>query len=286
MNFFKRFFGFLICLGIVFILSADLYAQEKSAVSSDGSKIFYSVYGKGKVCLVFIHGWGGDSTVWQEQIPYFQNKYKLILLDLAGFGKSDKKRIVYTMELFGQDVASVVNAEKVSHVILLGHSMGGGVIVEAANILKSKVIGIIGIDTFSDLDKWCTPEQAREMIQPLREDFKKGTDAFIRQMFVKDTDPKLIDRVVQKISSAVPSVAISAIEQYVSGSFIVTAEKLTVPVWSLNADFWPTNLEGNRKHFKSYDLSIIPGLGHFLMLEASQKFNEELDVVVKKIINS
>lgn len=283
LSFFKKILFSFLCLFFILFLSIEARAEDKFAFSKDGVKIVYSVYGKGNPVLVFIHGWSCDSSFWRKQVPYFENNFRVITIDIAGHGKSDKNRSVYSMKLFGEDVASVVNAEKASKVILIGHSMGGAVIVEAAAILKSKVKAIIGIDTFNDLDNWASPERARTFMQPLREDFEKNTDSFVRSMFVKDTDPKLVDEIAAKMSQAIPGIALGAMEQYFSGAFIITAEKLTIPVWSLNADFWPTNIEGNRKYFKTYDVTIIPGVGHFLMLEASDKFNKELEKVIEKI---
>ncbi len=276
------------CFLFVVFLSIAARAEDKFTFSDykDKSKIAYSIYGQGSTALVFIHGWSCDSYFWRKQVPYFEKKYRVITIDIAGHGKSDSRRMVYSMASFGDDVSSVVNAEKISKVILIGHSMGGAVIVEAAAKLKGKVIGIIGVDTFQDLDQWFTPVQLREMMQPMREDFKTNADKFVRSMFVKDTNPDLVNEVASKMGQANPSIALNAMEQYGSGSFIITAEKLTVPAWSLNADFWPTNIEGNQKHFKSYDAQIIPGVGHFLMLEIPDKFNKELESVIKKIEKS
>ena len=52
-------------------------------------KIFYNVYkNKNKPWITFIHGAGGNSAVWWQQLAFFQNNFNVLVLDLRGFGKS------------------------------------------------------------------------------------------------------------------------------------------------------------------------------------------------------
>ena len=97
--------------------------------------------------LVFVHGWSCDSRYWRAQIPYFSQKYRIALVDLAGHGHSGFGRSNYTMGSFGEDVLAVVEALGAEKVILIGHSMGGIVIAEAARLMPEKVLGLIGVDT-------------------------------------------------------------------------------------------------------------------------------------------
>ena len=93
--------------------------------------------------LVFVHGWSCDATYWREQVNYFKEKYRIILLDLAGHGRSGSERENYTTEAFGQDVKTVVESVKADKVILIGHSMGALVSAEAALLMPDKVIGLV-----------------------------------------------------------------------------------------------------------------------------------------------
>ncbi|MDH5743438.1 MAG: alpha/beta hydrolase, partial [Candidatus Aminicenantes bacterium] len=56
----------------------------------------------------------------------------------------------WTMEAYGEDVVAVVNKLKLQEVILVGHSMGGYVILEAARRLPERIIGLVGVDTLND----------------------------------------------------------------------------------------------------------------------------------------
>ena len=59
------------------------------------------------------------------------------------------------------------------------------------------------------------------------------------------------------------------------------ARAVTVPVRAINSDNQPTNLEGNRRWFADYDVEVLPGLGHYPMLEAPEAFNAALRSALK-----
>ena len=82
---------------------SDLNAPTvKIATSADGTPINYYEHGKEGVVLVFVHGWSCDASYWREQVEYFKEKYHMVLIDLAGHGRSGSERENYTMEAFGQ----------------------------------------------------------------------------------------------------------------------------------------------------------------------------------------
>ncbi len=276
-------FVFLVILLITPILAE---AQDGIADSKDGLPICYSLYGEGEPALVFVHGWSCNRSVWKNQVHYFDKKYRVVTLDLGGHGESGRERSVYTMEAFGEDVAAVVRAVQADKVILIGHSMGGPVIIEAAEIIPENVIALIGIDTMHDFDEAYTPEQVEELVKPFKEDFKKQTDSFVRTMFVKDTPPEFIDEIVGMMSNADSRVGISAMQQMFSRSYVTDPPKINVPVWALNADLWPTKQEVNRKYAPEFNLRIMPGVGHFLMLEKPDEFNRQLDSIIEEILEN
>jgi pimeloyl-ACP methyl ester carboxylesterase len=61
-------------------------------------------------------------------------------------------------------------------------------------------------------------------------------------------------------------------------------KKVKVPVRCVNADLWSTNPEANRKYMSSFDVVIMKGAGHFLMLERPDEFNNLLNRSIKEII--
>ncbi|HEX4875561.1 MAG TPA: alpha/beta hydrolase, partial [Chitinophagaceae bacterium] len=56
-------------------------------ISFQGKEIFYRVIGTGKP-VVLVHGFGEDGEIWQNQVMFLQDKFKLIIPDLPGSGRS------------------------------------------------------------------------------------------------------------------------------------------------------------------------------------------------------
>ncbi len=250
------------------------------AISTDSERIAYATSGNGKASIIFIHAWSCDSRYWQNQFAEFSKTYQVITIDLAGHGHSSSNRKEYTIPAFAQDVAAVIKKENINQAILVGHSMGGGVIAHTAKLLPKKVIGIVGIDTLHDIDS-ITPQQvADDFIKPFQENFIISAQNFVLSMFPSDADKGLVNWVKEDMSSAPKRVAVSAIthyfSQYVSGESAKVFEGINAPVASINARLWPTNFAGNNKHIKKYKLDYIEETGHFPMLEKPKVFNEHL----------
>jgi pimeloyl-ACP methyl ester carboxylesterase len=257
--------------------------QPERVSSADGVEISFEEIGSGEAALVFIHGWSCDKSYWKYQTEYFSNNYKVVAVDLAGHGKSGLNRKNYTIELFGDDVAVVVNHLKLSKVILIGHSMGGAVILEAAKKLAGKVIGIIGVDTYqSFVDDWTT-EQKEGFLKPFKDNFVQTTKGFVRSMFPKNADTTLVNKAAEDMSSAPPEIAISAMKNLFYYNPIPTLEKLNLPLISINCDMYPVSIEENKKHVKNYRVKFMTGVGHFLMIENPDKFNNLLKTSITEL---
>jgi pimeloyl-ACP methyl ester carboxylesterase len=243
----------------------------------------YSVYGQGDVTLVFIHGWGGDGRYWSNQVPYFASKYRVVTMDLAGHGNSGSQREDYTVEAFGQDVVAVLEAVDAKKAILVGHSMSGTIALQAAVLAPDRVIGLVGVDTLQDMGKsW--GDEGKQFYDFLAADFKTNTTKAIGDMFPKNADPVLVETVARDISSAPRDIALSTMKNYVQAKDLDYVSKLHIPIKCVNADLWPTNVERNKQLVPSFEMALMKGYGHFIMLEAPDQFNPLLERMIKSIL--
>lgn len=262
--------------------------EWRVAMSGDGTPVAYTVAGNGAVTLVFVHGWSCDTRYWRQQIDHFSAKYRVVSLDLAGHGHSGLGRATYTMQAFGGDVKAVVDAVGAERVILIGHSMGGVIVAEAASLLPGKVIGVIGIDTLQNVEQVFPQQQVDGFIASFQKDFPGTARPFVKTMLVKETAPELAQWVTEDMAAAPPAVAISAFREmtgmYMRGDVPRLFDELTVPVRCINADLEPTNIEANRRHMRSFDVKVMKGRGHFLMLERPAEFNRLLDATVQELV--
>ena len=254
-----------------------------SVASVDGVMIQYEMAGVGNPALVFVHGWSCDRSYWKQQIEEFSKTNKVVAIDMGGHGGSGLNREDWTVSAFGADVAAVVDALGLDSVILIGHSMAGGVNIEAARLLPDRVIALIGADTYQDVETTYTPEQVAGFVAPFKADFAATMDGFVRGMFPPTADSALVDRIAADMASAPPEVAVSAFENYISGNTMEMLEHISVPIRAVNADIWPTNIEANRKYMESFEVKIIPGCGHFVMQEKPAEFNRLLRETVGEL---
>jgi pimeloyl-ACP methyl ester carboxylesterase len=285
------FTGALICLAAALCAFGTAHAQEQwphVVPSKDGTPISYEVYGAGEPTLVFVHGWSCDGRYWRAQVPYFSKNHRVVVLDLAGHGHSGLSRSNYTMKAFGEDVRAVVEAINGRSVILIGHSMGGAVIAEAARLMPGRVIGLIGVDTLGNIEYPLKAEKLEEMMAPIKKDFVSGSRAFVSEMIFPETDPALRDWILGDMSSAPPAVALSAmheyLSQYITGEAAGIFDEVRVPVIDVNGQLEPIDYEANRRHMSSFDAIVIENADHFLMADRPDEFNRALEKAIGMIL--
>lgn len=281
-----RFSLSLIVLSLMlFILFNCAPKLERETLSADNIVISYNVEGNGKPALIFVHGWCCDKSYWKHQVPYFAEKYKVITIDLAGHGKSGFGRKTWSMEAFGTDVAAVLEQLDINQAILIGHSMGGSVIVEAARQSSKRIIGLVVVDTFRNIEKTYSQEQIEELISPFRTDFVKTTRNFVRGMFTPDADSVIVEQIANDMSSAPPEIGIGALQEFAGYDSIKALKDVQIPIVCINSDKWPNNVEAGQRHVRSFELKLMPGIGHFVMIEEPDKFNKLLNETVNELAN-
>jgi pimeloyl-ACP methyl ester carboxylesterase len=287
---------FLLCITFGCQQQGEEVAEEKeaeptitvdNAISADGISIAYEVRGEGKRALVFVHGWCCDRSYWNEQLSYFVQNYKVVAIDLAGHGESGLDRKEWTMGAFGEDVVAVVNKLNLDQVVLVGHSMGGFVILEAARRMPQLVIGLVGVDTLNNFEFKFTQEQIDELFTPLRSNFVEATSNFVRTMFTPTSDSALVEKIVVDMSSAPQDVGIGALEGYVNfqkNEIIRVLQEVKAPITCINSDMNPTNVETNQNYASSFKAVIMSEVGHFNMMEDPETFNRLLEETVQEFV--
>ena len=246
-------------------------------LSSDGVPIQFEVVGGGRPALVFVHGWCCDRSYWKGQIAHFAPNRTVVALDLAGHGSSGTGRAQYTMPLFGRDVVAVIEKLDLQRVVLVGHSMGGPVIVEAARCIPSRLAGLIGADTWWDVSEHHSKDVVEDRMAPFRGEFVSTTQRFVRSMFVPNSDPALVERIVAGMSSASPRMAVEAQTSDTAGGDLLRdgLRVSKVPRVAINAEAWrPTNLAAAKDY--GIEVKLMSGVGHFVMLEDPLTFNRHI----------
>ena len=276
---------FLITIIFSTICQRQSFAQTMFSISPDSTRIAYEVHGNRAPALVFVHGWSCDRSYWKEQLEPLAKNYKVVAIDLAGHGESGLGRKSWTMEAFGADVASVIKKQGLKNVILIGHSMGGCVIAEAARQLPRDIVaGLVFVDQYKQLHTPRTPEEIQAFAGPLEMNFSDSVAAFVRRMFNPESDSTLIERVAKDMASAPPVIALAAFRSTwaYSNQITNTLKELKLPVIFINSDNRPTDMASMERN--GIHVMIMPDVGHFLMMENPEKFNLLLKSAISKIV--
>ena len=177
-----------ITLLLALFLSSILIAQQKFDIAYgnnidagkyaniNGIKMYYEIYGKGEP-LFLIHGNGADIKSMSDQIEYFKSKYKVIVADSRGHGKSDLKTNSLTYNLITKDWEELSSYLKLDSVNVLGWSDGGivGLKMGINNNVKIKNIVAMGANLRPDttaVHSWA-PENVRKDILKSKQMIKK-----------------------------------------------------------------------------------------------------------------
>ena len=258
------------------------HAMPKEAttrsLARDHATIRYRVYGQGEPAIVLVHGWSCDSGYWDSQLDALAVRHTVVTLDLAGHGRSTTGgRKDWSMANFGADVAAVVQATGRPQVVLVGHSMGGPVALEAARRLPGRVLGIVGVDTLREIAHPFPKEVTEPILAAMHRDFKAATADFVdRTFFTERTDPVVRRWIVEDMASAPPTIAIPAIERLVALDFGPLLAQLDLPIVAINAGAPPTDEPAIRRIEPRFRVVTMAGVGHFPMIERPAQFNAML----------
>jgi pimeloyl-ACP methyl ester carboxylesterase len=94
-------------------------------------KVYYEIYGEGQP-LILIHGGGGSTQDWSNQIPVFVQHYQVIALDSRGQGRTSDGKTPWTYHLMAEDVVHLMNYLKIPKALAVGWSDGGIITIDLA----------------------------------------------------------------------------------------------------------------------------------------------------------
>lgn len=255
---------------------APLATGSGRVAAPDGVEIAYRVSGAGFPALVFIHGWMCDQTFWSAQVEAFSATNTVVTMDLPGHGLSGMDREGWPLMAYGGDVRTVVEALDLTDVVLIGHSMGGPVALEAARLMPDRTRGVVAVDSLQDADARYDPDRINAVLAAYEKDFVGTCLQFTSSMFLDSADPALVERVTSDMCDHSPEIAIALLQEFFSYELGPALAAVSVPVRYINATSYPTKPEVNLKYQPDFSGVIVQDVGHFLMMEKPEVFNELL----------
>lgn len=173
--------GFFGCSGYKYLDSPSLEFQDinydfPTKKILDNPFISYIDVGIGEKTIVLVHGLASNAGFWRYTIPELSKKYRVIAIDLPGYGKSQKGAYPYGMSFYADQVKRLVDALKLDKIIFLGHSMGGQIGITFAlkypsNLEKLVLAAPAGIEKFDTGEgDWLKSVMTRSFVKKTPED--------------------------------------------------------------------------------------------------------------------
>ncbi len=247
--------------------------------------------GKGEAVL-FVHGFGGSTYSWRHVLPPLAARYRVVALDLSGFGWTErpKQPEAYTLDAHARLVMGVADALGIERFHLVGHSYGGGICLWIAAHRPDRLRSLVLVD--STLPAYSVQRRRRvAAVRPLVSLFLRAValrPPFIRRGLQRSVyDPALVtDEMVEAYRSRL-AVA-GAVDAYrgltapVEGPPpVVDLAAIRVPtlvLWGAEDRLLPARYgEKAARAMPQGRFVAIPACGHLPMEERPQEFLAALE---------
>ena len=251
----------------------------------------YLRHGGGAPPLVFVHGFACDHSDWRFQLEALRGRHEVVACDLRGHGATPGRPDECSIEQYGGDVAALLGTLGLPPSILVGHSMGCRVVLEAARLLSSsegpeRVAGLVLVDgsRLASGDPDAAESAARAAIG---DDYGAFAEDLFRQMFFRPTSESaaIVERAVRRSAEIGPALW-PRVARWDAARLDATLAALRAPLLGIQST--TRNAELRRVPMKSGDTStwlellkahgarveIVPAVGHFTQLEAPERVNQ------------
>lgn len=242
----------------------------------DGAHVTYDDRGTGSPTLLFVHGLAGEGSDFAAQVERFGGAHRTVTVDLPRGGAPGATRTTWTMAAYGEDVAAVADRLDLDDLVLIGHSFGGDVSVEAAARLGDRVRGLVWVSSYRSLEHAMTAAQIAAWLAPFRTNFAAAAHELARRNFGPNADPALVERAAIRTAAADPEMAVQLLASKFGNqpTLLQRLTTLDAPIVAINPDFKSNDAASLAEH--GVDLMVVPDAGHYTMLEAPAAFNTRL----------
>ena len=241
-------------------------------------EIFIGEEGKG-FPLVLIHGFLGSSKMWEPQIDFFKDNFRVIAPDLPGFGKSKNVTSHNSISSIADTILENLKKKGINSFFLLGHSMGGMVVQEMAKKSGDNISKLICYSTGAIgkmPGRFETIEESRNNLK------KKGLEFMAKKIaktwFVKGENAKYFDVCIEVGKQTTMEATDNSLVAFKNWNGFNNLKKIkneTLIIWgdkdkSYNYD----QVKVLEKNILNSSLVIFKGCAHNIHLEEVEKFNK------------
>ena len=223
-----------------------------------GFKMYCEVYGSGQPLLI-IHGNGGSINNFVYQIPYFSQKYKVIIADSRAQGNSTDTGDSLSYEMMADDYAALLDAMKIDSADVIGWSDGGinALLLAIRHPGKVKKLASTGANLVPDTT--AVPKQIWDMVIPLYETMKTK----INKTTEEKNEYKLLRLLVEQ-----PHIPLTDLQKISCPSLIIGGDHDVIK---------PEHTMLIYENIPKAYLWILPSSGHSTPIVYKDDFNNAVD---------
>lgn len=253
--------------------------------------IHHAVTGQGHPPLVFVHGFACAHGDWNAQVAHFSPRLQIVAVDLRGHGASPGTADECSIERYGGDVAEVIRALALTQAVLVGHSMGCRVVIEAALQAPDRTAGVVLVD-----GSQFSPDMKTSLTETFAtpNGYTRLTDAWFKDMFTAKSDVSVVAAAIERaarLPRAIGEKLLLDLLRYDVGRLGTALSDLRVPVMAIQTTHSNarrerrTMVQGQttpyldmlRSRVPSVRIAVIADTGHFPQIDASAQTNTLFD---------
>ena len=261
--------------------------RRKKTVENDGVKLAYYLYGEGEP-TIFLLAWTSTAELWIPQVTYFSQKHKVVTMDMRGTGESDKPLEEYTLDMYVDDLKSVIDDLQDKNVIFVGSFIGGKIAVKYVANYPEKISKLVLL-SFNPAPASERPDFDRKAFEENRERVLKTPYLGVKRFWeMTIPDPRfesLREWGLKSSEKTPPEIFVKSLHNLSKEDVRPSLERIKVPTLILNGDKTVYALE-NVKYLKERipgsKAFIFKGLGLcFLNIIAAKQFNKIVEDFIK-----
>jgi 3-oxoadipate enol-lactonase len=247
----------------------------------NGIRLYYESHGSGPP-VVLVHGLGLSSDMWRYQVPALAERYRVIILDTRGHGQSSKPAGPYEMRMYVEDLRALIDLLGFDRPVLIGLSMGGGIVQCFALAHLERVLALGLISTGSDH----TDAVREEFFQNAARVEHEGMSPLVESLVPGWFAPASLERRAAEVERTLRTELANdprawAAAARLNGMRNWTAElhRITCPVLYIGGALdrsAPRRAETYPRHLPDVEVHLVPDVAHLLPLEVPEQVNELL----------
>lgn len=256
--------------------------------------------GSGAPTIIFVHGFGCDQHDWDAQVDGLSQAYRVVTFDLPGHSDVPVPKPA-TVEALADVLCEIKASHSSGGTILAGHSLGCRIVLEAFRRCPADVMGLILLDgsrmAGSDLEQALANVRHVLRTVGVRAYFQHAFDAMLQLSNNAALRSYVLPRLAKVDANFGEQLALS-ITRWDAEEIERVLATVNVPVLLLQSTHidatmqWKSMETGTTNAWtdlvtqsvRAAKVSIVPGIGHFLQIEAPDQVNREISRFAAELV--